>query len=353
MANCKNIVLRLAVILVAFTGVLHAQDTLHVLFLGNSYTYFNGMPQMFEDLARSGGEPVITDMNTPGGYTLEGHSTNPASLERINLGTWDYVVLQEQSQIPTIDYWRYNSMYPAARVLDSLITRHNQNTAFFMTWGRKNGGQQTIGGYSSPVFVDFFHMQDSLSTAYTQIADELSAIMCPVGNAWATAVTMDSTVDLWEGDNSHPTVRGSYLAACVFYAVFFQSSPIGLEYTAGLSIEDAIFLQTAAAQTVLAVNPQSEPQPLSFTLHQNYPNPFNSSTTISYHLKYPTHVLLQIFDILGQEVTTLIDRDQPHGPHSTMWNATDRNNHPVSTGNYILRIQTGNGLECRKMLFLK
>ncbi len=351
--KCRYSLLRLAVIVMAFTGLVHAQDTLHVLFLGNSYTYFNGMPQMFEQLSLSGGEQVVTDMNAPGGYTLEGHSTNAISLERINLGTWDYVVLQEQSQIPTIDYWRYNRMYPAARVLDSLITSHNQNTAFFMTWGRKYGGQQIVGGYASPVFVDFFHMQDSLSAAYTQITNELSATLCPVGNAWATAVTMDSTVDLWQGDNSHPTIIGSYLAACVFYAVFFQSSPVGLEYTAGLPIEDAMFLQTVATQTVLAVSNQPEFPPLTFTLYQNYPNPFNNSTTISYFLQCPTHVLLQIFNILGQEVTTLIASDQPRGPHSTFWNATDRNNHPVSTGNYILRIQIGNSLESRKMLYLK
>ncbi len=308
---------------------------------------------MFEQLSLSGGEQVITDMNAPGGYTLEGHSTNLTSLEKISQGVWDFVVLQEQSQIPTIDYWRYNRIYPAARILDSIITENNDNTAFFMTWGRKYGGQQIVGGYASPVSADFFHMQDSLSAAYTQIANELSATLCPVGNAWATAVTMDSTVDLWEGDNSHHTVRGSYLATCVFYAVFFQSSPVGLEYTAGLSIEDALFLQTAAQQTVLVVSHQSDPHPFSFTLYQNYPNPFNSSTTISYHLQCPTHVLIRVFNILGQEITTLIDSDQPRGPHSTMWNATNRNNHPVSTGNYILRIQTRNGLESRKMLFLK
>ena len=328
-------------------------DTLKVLFLGNSYTYFNDLPNMFVDLSRSGERPVLVDSNTPGGYTLLQHSTNAISLEKISQGMWDYVILQEQSQIPTIDYWRYNSMYPAARLLDSLITEHNDNTAFFMTWGRKYGGTQTIGGYSSPPFVDFFHMQDSLSSAYTQIAGELSAILCPVGNAWATAVRMDSTVDLWQGDNSHPTLRGSYLAACVFYVVFFDESPVGLEYTAGLHSEDALFLQQAAEQTVMDIVSNSIPQPSSFILYQNFPNPFNSGTTIHYNLQTPTEVELKIVDILGREVITIVDRYQTAGPKSLIWNGIDESGFDVSSGIYFYIIQAGRNTESKKLIILR
>jgi len=251
------------------TATLTAQDdTLNVLFLGNSYTYSNDLPSMFVDLSLSGGRMVVVDSNAPGGYTLEQHTTNQVTLDKISRGTWDYVVLQEQSQVPTIDYWRYNSMYPSARILDSLITLHDGATAFFMTWGRKYGGQQTWGGYSSPVFVDLFHMQDSLSSAYAQISNELSALLSPVGNAWATAVRMDSTVDLWQSDNSHPTLRGSYLAACVFYGVFFDESPMGLSYTAGLPWEDAYFLRTIEASTIF-LHAVSKP-PQSFQFHDNH-----------------------------------------------------------------------------------
>ena len=333
---------------------LYAQhDTLHVLFLGNSYTYFNDLPNMFVDLSRSGDRPVFVDSNTPGGYTLMEHSTNAVSLEKISQGIWDYVVLQEQSQIPTIDYWRYNSMYPAARALDSLITEHNENTAFFMTWGRKYGGTQTIGGYSSPVFVDFFHMQDSLSSAYTQIANELSATLCPVGNAWATAVRMDSTVDLWQGDNSHPTLRGSYLAACVFYAVFFDESPVGLEYTAGLQTVDALFLQQAAQQTVMKSSSKFIPQPSAFILYQNFPNPFNSNTTIHYNLQRPADVKLKIVDILGREVITIVDQYQTAGPKSIIWNGTNASGFDVSSGIYFYKIQAGRNTESKKLLILR
>jgi len=228
-------------------------DTLRVLFLGNSYTYVNDLPALLRDLSASGGRPVLTDQYAPGGYTLMQHSTDPAGLAKVAYGTWDCVVLQEQSQIPTIEYWRDSSMYPAARVLDSAITSLNQRTCFFMTWGRKYGGIQTWNGHSSPDFVDFFHMQESLRTAYTRIAEELSAELAPVGMGWARARALNPDVDLWQSDNSHPTVRGSYLAACVFYAALFDTTPVGLSFDAGLDSAEARFFQEAAEYAVLGI----------------------------------------------------------------------------------------------------
>ena len=332
---------------------LAQNDTLKVLFLGNSYTYSNELPQLFVDLSRSGGKEVIVDSNTPGGYTLEQHATNSTSLEKIAVGIWDYVILQEQSQIPTIDHWRYNSMYPAARLLDSLIHEHNEQTAFFMTWGRKYGGQQTIGGYSSPVFVDFFHMQDSLSSAYTEITSELSATLNPVGNAWATAFQMDSTVNLWQGDNSHPTLMGSYLAGCVFYGVFFEESPIGLEFTAGLPWEDAYFLQTAASQTLSVINPPQEYSPSRSSLLQNYPNPFNTATTIPYVLGSSSFVHLGVFDLLGREVKILVRGYQSAGSHNVSWNGTSDDGNEISSGMYFCRITAGDASISKMLLYIK
>ncbi|OGL45688.1 MAG: hypothetical protein A2161_08600 [Candidatus Schekmanbacteria bacterium RBG_13_48_7] len=225
---------------------LPAKPALKVLFIGNSYTYVNNLPQMFTELSASGGWTVTADQSTFGGYTLEQHSTDTATLDKISADNWDYIILQEQSQFPTIEYYRDNSMYPAARVLDSLIKTQDSETVFFMTWGRKYGGQQTIGAYSSPVFADFYEMQNSLRYAYMQIAVELSARVSPVGRAWGLALTLDPSVDLWAADNSHPTLKGTYLAACVFYVTLFHESPVGLPYTGGLTTTDAAFYQNVA-----------------------------------------------------------------------------------------------------------
>ena len=341
--------LLLFLVLIYLPNPSKAQDTLSVLFLGNSYTQFNNLPQLFLELSASGGFPVFTDSYSPGGYTLEGHSTDSTSLQKIARAEWDYVILQEQSTIPSIDYLRYNMMYPAAELLDSLIHVAGANTGFFMTWGRKYGGHMTWGSYLSPVFEDFFHMQDTLSSAYTEISEILDALLCPVGNAWATAVEMDSLVDLWQPDNSHPTLMGSYLSACVFYSVFYGWSPVGLTYTAGLSEEDALFLQTAAEMTVLSVGEEGNAPPVEFALHQNYPNPFNATTVIPFTLDRKLPVKVTVYNQLGQEVWSLVISHSSLGKNEVVWDASG-----LGSGVYLVRLDAGNDYhQTNKIMLIK
>jgi len=334
---------------------LNAQqdDTLKILFIGNSYTYYNSLPQIFLNLSESGGKSPLVDNSTVGGYSLELHCSHTPTLDKILQRNWDFVVLQEQSQIPTISYYRYNSMYPSARILDSIISIQGSATAFFMTWGRKYGGQQWINGYSSPDFVDFYHMQDTLRSAYTEIAVELSAELISVGMAWGLAFSQDSTVDLWQGDNSHPTLKGSYLTACVFYSNFFNESPEELSYTAGLNPIDAAFLQSIAYQSYLNVeNIQMDDLQSSYRLYQNYPNPFITKTTIKYYLPTNKEVIIKIYNILGCEIRTLVNNFQFAGFNSVIWDGKDNNNHLTLPGVYIYRIQCGNYRDFKKLILL-
>jgi len=338
---------------VALIITLNAQtDTLKALFIGNSYTYFNEMPSMLANLAQSANLPVITGQSTPGGYTLQQHTQDTTTISMISQGVWRYVVLQEQSQIPTIEYWRYNSMYPAARYLDSLIVGHNESTAFFMTWGRKYGGMQSYNGYSSPDFRDFFEMQETLRSAYSEIANELNATLCPVGMAWAQAKRIDSLVDLWQSDNSHPTLKGSYLTACVFYCVFFDTSPVGLSYTGGLSQEEALFCQTVAWQTVsdIAEPVHSHPLQNQFLI---YPNPANSVI----HIRFPPAVNeIKIYNTSGQVIKSLSFEtiyDQRSMENEIVWNRTNQQGRLVPAGIYFFRIGMPKNNFTKKVIFTR
>jgi hypothetical protein len=213
----------------------------------------NDLPGLFLGLSEAGGRPVRTDQSVYGGYSLEDHANTQATLDKTAQDSWDFVALQEQSVIPTIHYWRYNSMYPAARRLDSLIRRQGAQTVFYMTWGWKYGGQYSYGDSLSPDFRDYFEMQESVRVAYQAIAAELSAVMSPVGMAFARARHIDSLVGLWQVDYCHATLEGTYLGACVFYAVLHGANPVGLEFCGGLSPEDARFCQEVAWQTVSGV----------------------------------------------------------------------------------------------------
>ncbi|MFK5857346.1 MAG: PKD domain-containing protein [Bacteroidota bacterium] len=229
-----------------------------VLFLGNSYTAVNNLPALVQGLAESAGYDIYVDKNTPGGYTLafptNGHLYNQTSLDKISAEAWDYVVLQEQSQYPVIEYYRNNYTFLGARELDSIIKQNNSctQTMFYMTWGRKYGGQQCINGYCSVDFTDYAHMQDSLASAYLWMSNDLQTPVAPVGMAWKKSIIeYGDPIELFATDASHPSLAGSYLAACVYYAAIYHDSPEGLNYYAGLEEEDATYLQMIAAETVL------------------------------------------------------------------------------------------------------
>ncbi len=88
--------------------------------------------------------------------------------------------------------------------------------------------------------------------------------------------------------------------------------------------------------------------PREFALRQNYPNPFNPSTTIKYDLSVDSRVTLKVFNILGQEVVTLVSEDQKAGYRSVEWNASN-----MASGVYFYRLQAGDFVASRKLLLLK
>lgn len=228
-----------------------ANDTLRVLFIGNSYTYVNDLPGVVRGVSASLGKTVLNDSYTVGGYSWSQHATDNTCLTKIRQGGWDAVVLQEQSQIPTIDFYRMNYCEPGVRALADSIKAYNpcSRILLFMTWGRRFGGQQCINGYCSPAFVDFNHMQDSLSSAYQSFALANEAACAPVGMAWKKALEDTSTI-LHSSDNSHPALTGTYLAACVFHDMLWKQTSAGATYTAGLTQTQAARFQEIADSTV-------------------------------------------------------------------------------------------------------
>jgi hypothetical protein len=100
--------------------------------------------------------------------------------------------------------------------------------------------------------------------------------------------------------------------------------------------------------TSVALSGVNDNLPTSFALNQNYPNPFNPTTIISFALPIATHVTLDIYNVLGQRVTTLVDGQMDAGPHEVEWDAAGS-----SSGVYFYRISAQNFSETKKMLLLK
>ena len=217
---------------------------MHILFIGNSYTYVNDLPGTFARLACTGGHKVETDMAAEGGWALADHAASAQTLAKLAQSKWDFVILQEQSEIPAMDDYRKQSMYPAVRQLVGKIKATGAKPILFLTWGHHDGLPQAG-------FQTFNDMQAQLYVGYMGIAKELNVPVAPVGDAWLMGRLQPTPLDLWQADGSHPNEMGTYLAACVFYAVFFRQSPAGLTYRPGLSQATAQTLQTLAVDSVL------------------------------------------------------------------------------------------------------
>jgi hypothetical protein len=155
-------------------------------------------------------------------------------------------------------------------------------------------------------------------------ADPLSGYVMP-GSSQDIAVTFDAT-ELDEGQ-----YLGSLNITC--------NDPAHPEMAAACTL-------TVREQTL--VDDPSAAVPAKFSLSQNYPNPFNPSTSLSYALPEDCHVKIEIFDILGRRIETLVDAWQPAGNYTVLWNGEGK-----SSGLYFYRIDAGEFSAARKMLLLR
>lgn len=245
----KSYLLFLLFLLVSLSGW---SRTRKVLFIGNSYVYTNDIPSMLKQLASANGDTLIYDQSVPGGYTLQQHSTDANTANKIKAQKWDIVVLQEQSQRPSFSPGQVAAdVYPYAAALVSKIRNNDTctETMFYMTWGRKNGDASNCAAY--PPVCTYEGMQARLRESYLEMTSDNNAVVAPVGAAWKLVRDSMSSVDLYSPDESHPSVAGSYLSACVFYASIFHRTPVGNSYIGGLSAADAKKIQYYAAKVAI------------------------------------------------------------------------------------------------------
>jgi len=214
-----------------------ATEPLKVLFIGNSFTYYNNMPAMLARLTASPGSPrqIQTDAVTAGGATLGQLWEWRLARKAIQDQKWDYVVLQEQSARPADNPQKMDEF---VRKFDAEIRSSGAKTVLYLTWAHR-GQPET---------------QPLIDQAYFTIAKELSAQVAPVGPAWRAALARAPNIPLYQSDSRHPTATGSYLAACVFYLVLLghQLSCPAIEHN-GISQQDAAVARSAASEAVTAV----------------------------------------------------------------------------------------------------
>ncbi|HYH83784.1 MAG TPA: hypothetical protein VEX86_28590 [Longimicrobium sp.] len=210
-----------------------------VLFIGNSLTYFNQLPEMVRALALAAGDTLRVGMVANPDWSLEDHWNGGAARSAIQQRGWEAVVLQQGP-----------SALPESRVLLIEYTRR------FAGEIRAAGGTPALYAVwpSYPRFGDF----DRASESYRLAAEEVDGTLLPAGEAWRAAWRAEPGLALYSADGLHPSLTGTYAAALVIYAKLLNRSPVGAPSTLALRggavvrIDPAVaaVLQAAAAEAI-------------------------------------------------------------------------------------------------------
>lgn len=208
-----------------------------ILFLGNSFTYYNDLPEMLSMLSNG----VLSCASvTRGGAHLSEYSDADSEVRKkldalLSGGErFDFVVLQEQSLLPAKDA---ESMLEASKAIANLIP--DTRFVLYQTWSYERHSEKLLStGFS------FEEMTERLAEGYRKVSEEIGAAVVPVGEAFAEAERRD--LRLYRDDHFHPDTSGTYLAACLFYRAFTGKNAAGLADAADLTPDVASELRKVA-----------------------------------------------------------------------------------------------------------
>lgn len=204
---------------------MFAQETLKVLFLGNSYIFTNNLPNTLKEVAEAEGKTIKVESIAQGGARFQTYANNPDILAQISEGDYDVLIMQGQSQEVAFPPAQFaNEVYPYAQIIDNTFkASHPQGrVVYFMTWGYRYGDSYNCQFY--PPFCSFWTMGEELCNNYTMMANDFNSEIAPVGKAWQMSIATDSTIVLHSPDNSHPSMEGTLLSAYVFYNTLFNTT---------------------------------------------------------------------------------------------------------------------------------
>jgi len=229
-------------------GNLFAQP-MRVLFVGNSYTHYNNMPKLFEQMADSKGVKLEVLMDAKSSHNFQMHSKRTDLYKNIRSTKWDYVVLQGFSRELAQDRAVIDkeSIPYIKQLLDSIYANNScTNVLLYQTWGYDTGFKDDSLG----IDWTYQNMSDRIHEGYLYVSEQLNLSIVPVGKAWETVKENHPQIELYQEDKQHPSLAGSYLAASCFYSALFKTEP-NLSFTAKLDPKQAAIIQEIAGVQVL------------------------------------------------------------------------------------------------------
>lgn len=222
------------------------------MWIGNSFFYYNNsMHNHVSNLIRAGdpqSRPRATSV-TIGGSGIEWHDLDsyfrPNGIGRYSFvgdneivfnkpgRQYDSVIMMDCSQCPIHPQLK-SVFHEFAKKHSDTIRKYGARPVFFMSWAYKDKPEMTA----------------QLAEQYTTAGNSNDALVIPAGLAFAKAISKRPDLELYQPDKRHPSLIGTYLAACTTYAAMHRKSPVGNKYLAGIDANTAQFLQTVAWETV-------------------------------------------------------------------------------------------------------
>lgn len=223
-----------------------------ILFVGNSYTFYNLAPCIFKEIAWSEGHHARVEMALHSAYTMAKHMALPASMAVVELGGYDYAVLQDQSlQLAIYGTDKDKDILSKMRKMIETVKRDSPSVTplIEMTWGRRDGYDHP--DYNYDFMKTYEAMQQKIIQSGIEEAKAAEAWCSPVGVAWQQVRTERPDIELYASDGSHPSYAGSYLAACVLYLTVY-GEPFGdAPADCLLDAPTAAYLRSVAQSTVI------------------------------------------------------------------------------------------------------
>jgi hypothetical protein len=241
----------------------------------------------------------------------------------------------------------------------ALANCESTRVVYLMPWAFKDGITWIAG--QTDTYQD---MQKKIYQNSIQFANDWDLIIAPVGWAWYRVIQECPEIDLFNPDWSHASLDGSYLAACVFYAVIFQGR-VQNSYFCNLPAERAQYFQSVASATVLdslklwripitKVTKDALQLPMNFKLYQNFPNPFNAETTIEFSLIHTATVSLIVYDLMGRSVKNIfIEQSWQPGNHQINCDGKNGLGVWLPSGEYFYRMEINDWCDTKKLLLIR
>ncbi|HHI03440.1 MAG TPA: T9SS type A sorting domain-containing protein, partial [candidate division Zixibacteria bacterium] len=254
--------------------------------------------------------------------------------EGIYYRTYLFHYSEETEQITEISYHPDSLWMDISGVWNRPICKMNMgvdlNSNIFVTWTQFDTSDVSAGGFGNGDIYMSYSIDSGANWTYPENLTNSQTPGCYPGQCesdhWSTLadVVIDDTLHILYIEDKDaggiPQTEGSATENLVRYLAHWV--PTGID--------------------------EDNNRPVNFSLEQNYPNPFNASTVISFSLKEPASVAIEVFDITGAKVAMLVNETMASGPHEVTWDASE-----VASGVYFYRLSTGDVSQSKQMVLIK